>query len=125
MIGNDTIRFLCLVVLYHFTFNPNIECSSCPSTTQRFRFVYEEESKSDNISHDKLILKNVKTQHECELNCVRRIDCSSYNFMTRHFICEIIFNQVKSPVRKQGWLFAKKEMVTLLVHSNLYSSYKF
>lgn len=60
-----------------------INCLLCPLSAHSFRFVHED----------------VSTQDDYKVNCVRRIDCRSYDNKGGNTMCEIIFHQIEPSIK--------------------------
>lgn len=71
--------------------------------------VFVEQRGKKSVSSDKIIMKS-DSQTTCEIECVTRLDCQSYDYSHVENICEIIFKTGDVKVM-DGWVHARKKVV--------------
>lgn len=88
--------------------------SSCPTTRQQYIFVYVKDKKS--VTSEKLQIKHLNTQYDCEVECVRRLECHSYDFLEAQHLCELNLNEGDNlVVAKEGWVHVQKKLVPVCI----------
>lgn len=94
------------------------ECSNCPSMRQQSVFVHVINGKAG--TSDKLQLERVGSQLDCELECVDRFDCSSYDYSNVEKRCELHFNDaVDCCVQDDQWVHVQKRLVFMYLSTFL------
>lgn len=111
---NTRGRCFTSMILYLHTF-PFVHGSSCPSLRQYSAFVFVANGKAD--TSDTISLGRLQNQQECEIECVNRFECSSYDYSSSDGKCELNFNNYGDVniLELSGWVHVKKKLVRFFV----------
>lgn len=107
--------------------NANISAgSTCPSVLQQSHFVMLQNKKSN--CSDKLFIGNINVRYKCEIECVKRLDCLSYDHSDQEKKCELNFCN-EQVFDMDAWIHGQKNLllvskvIIFILHKNILFQY--